>query len=268
MPNIGERYREFLDSFPTHEEARLRIVECARRHGTTAAARMSGAPGRTVRKIVSRAEAGEDLARGLGRPGLSARERGRIVAAKRAHPAASVRALKMKHGLPHGWNQIRRILHDAGLVNERAPDFWMRWHEKQRLYALINFYLGMIARLKGYPARLADTEGPLRRLRLAERKLEWWRSVKGSKREVERSPRNAIMTSAVPGASAPDVGPTPRVGDVGRSSHPSPPRPDPDPDRADEPEMTHAKMVACLAKGVELAASALERTMAEIQHKG
>jgi len=253
MSNIGRRYREFLDGFPTREEARRRIVECARRHGVMAAVRMSGATRRTVRYLVIRAEAGDDLARDAGRQPMSARDGARTVAAKRAHPHKSVRSLKKNHGLLHGSRQIYRVLHEAGLLKKRRrrrptrdPGFWIRWHEKQCLFAQVNFYLGMIARLRGYTGRLADTDTPLRRMRLSERKLAWWKErQEKARREGERSPPDAIMTSAVPGRPG-----TP-----------------PDPDRADESERTHAEMVACLAKGVKLAASALESTMADIRQK-
>ncbi len=82
MSNVSERYREFMAASGGSEEARRRIVECARRHGTMAAVRMSGASNITVRNLVMRAEGGDDLARNAGRQPLSAREKARILAAK------------------------------------------------------------------------------------------------------------------------------------------------------------------------------------------
>jgi len=263
MSYIGERYREFMAASGGPEEARRRIVECARRHGTTAAARMSGASRRTALNLVTRADAGENLARNAGRQPLSARDEGRILAAKRAHPDEGAELFFKNRRVPYCYRTIFRVLHEAGMLKSihvptRDPDFWIRRHEKRRLFAQINFYLGMIARLKGYTGRIADTEGPLRRMRLSERKLERWRA----KREGERSRRNAIITSAVP---------VPCVGQVAAlassalpSPHPLPGRPgtDPDPDRAGESGMTDSEMVATLAGLAELAASALERVLA------
>jgi len=192
MPAMNGRYREFLDRFPTREEGRLRIVECARRHGRAAAERMSGAHGNTVLRLIRQADAGEDLSRGPGRQRLSARDEGRIVAAKRAHPEEGAEMLRRKGRVPYCWRTILRVLHEAGLLKRRRrvtrdPDFWISWHEKQSLYAQLNFYLGWVARLQGMTGRLADTEGPLRRVKEAERKVKWWRSVKGSQPSVKGS---------------------------------------------------------------------------------
>jgi len=246
MRRMNERYRRFVERMRGPGRARRLIVECARRHGTTAAARMSGASRRTALNLVTRADAGENLARNAGRQPLSARDEGRILAAKRTHPEEGAGLLKRNRRVPYAYATIFRVLHEAGLLRKRFrptsdPDFWIPWHEKQRLFARINFYLGMIARLKGYTGRIADTEGPLRRMRLSERKLERWRA----RREGERSPPDAIVTSAVPGR----------------------PGTDPDPDRAGESGMTDAEMIASLASGAELAASALERTLADIQQE-
>ncbi|MHC4252638.1 MAG: transposase [Planctomycetota bacterium] len=226
MSNIGERYGEFMAASGGPEEARRRIVECARRHGTMAAARMSGASRRTVRNLVIRADAGDDLARNAGRQPLSARDEARIVAAKRAHPDASARALRSKRGLPYGLKRILRVLGEAGMLRKRRrptrdPGFWLPVHEFRLKMALLDSQVAVLG------VRPADLERPDRlgrylrslrklvraRIRLgrAGAKVRWWKR----KREVERSPRNAIMTSAV---------------DVGRSSQPSPLHPDPAPD--------------------------------------
>ncbi|MHC5053416.1 MAG: hypothetical protein ACYTKD_01725 [Planctomycetota bacterium] len=225
MSNIGERYGEFMAASGGPEEARRRIVECARRHGTMAAARMSGATRRTVRNLVIRADAGDDLARNAGRQPLSARDEARIVAAKRAHPDESARALKEKRRLPYGLKRILRVLGEAGMLKERRlptrdPAFWLPVHESRLRMALLD---SQVAASGVRPADLERSDGlgrylrDLRRLVRARLRLEragakvrWWKK----KREVERSPRNAIMTSAV---------------DVGRSPQPSPPHPDPPP---------------------------------------
>jgi len=246
MARMNERYRKFVDKIRDPAEARRRVVECARRHGVSSAARWSGAHPVTVLRLVKRADEGRPIANDPGGP-LARAERRRIVEAKRAHPDEGVGRLFTNRRVPYCYRTVFRVLHEAGLTRKqhiptRDPDFWIRWHEKQRLFAQINFYLGMIARLRGYTGRIADTEGPLRRMRLSERKLELWRA----KREGERSPPDAIVTSAVPGR----------------------PGTDPDPDRAGESGMTDAEMIASLASGAELAASALERTLADIQDKG
>jgi len=170
---------------PSPEAARRRIVECARRHGTANAARMSGAAMSTVYRLVKWADDGRSLARESGSPPMSARDEGRILAAKRAYPYEGMKLLVRNRRVRHCYRTVFRVLHEAGLLKRRRmvtrdPDFWIRWHEKQSLYAQLNFYLGWIARLQGMTGRLADTDGPLRRLKKAERKVKYWRSVKGS----------------------------------------------------------------------------------------
>ena len=246
MPRMNERYRRFVDGFRTPAEARRRLVECARRHGVTAAARWSGAHPVTVHRLVKRADEGRPVTSGQGGPLSKAQRRG-IVEAKRAHPDEGAELFFKNGRVPYCYRTIFRVLHEAGLLRKirvptRDPDFWIRRHEKRCLYEQVNFYLGMIARPKGATGRLADTEGPLRRAKVAAQKYErWW-----AKREGERSRPDAIAASAVPGR----------------------PGTDPAPGTADEYDVADAKVAACLARLAELAASALQRTLADIQHKG
>jgi len=169
---------------PSPEAARRRIVECARRHGSASAARMSGADRSTVLRLARWADAGRSLARESGSPPMSAREKGRILAVKRAHPEESARLMERNRDIPWSHQTITQVLREAGMLRKvhvptRDPDFWIRWHSKQRLFAKIELCLGLVARLKGYTGRIADTDTPLRRLRRSERRLEYWRARSG-----------------------------------------------------------------------------------------
>ncbi len=159
-----------------------------------AAARMSGASRRTVRNLVIRADAGDDLARNAGRQPLSARDEARIVAAKKAHPTEGAGALKSKRGLPYGLKRIIRVLGEAGLLPKRHiptrdPDFWIRictgrvWITQQELK------VAEYARAAGMTGWLAQVERIRRRVEVAERKLEWWR------RQKERVERKGPLTT-------------------------------------------------------------------------
>jgi len=57
-------------------------------------------------------------------------------------------------------------------------------------------YIAKVARPMGVTGWVSQVERIRRRVEVAERKHEWWRKEK-AKREGERSPPNAIMTSAV-----------------------------------------------------------------------
>jgi len=221
---MNERYRKFVDKMRGPAEARRLIVECARRHGTTSAARWSGASRATVRKLVRRAGEGRPVANDPGHPLSRAKRRG-IVEAKRAHPDEGAGLFFKNSRVPYCYRTIFRVLHEAGLLKRirvptRDPDHWILWHGKQRLFAKIELCLGLAARLKGYTGRIADTGTPLRRLRRSERRLEYWRALGGK------------------------------------------------PEGADKLDAADAEMDACLARLAELAASALQRTLADIQHKG
>ena len=65
---MNERYGKFLAAAPDPWEARRRLVDHARVHGAGAAARMSGACGSAIYKLLKRAEAGTLRPSPRGRP--------------------------------------------------------------------------------------------------------------------------------------------------------------------------------------------------------
>jgi hypothetical protein len=191
MSNIGGRYREFMAASGGPEGARRRIVECARRHGTMAAARMSGASRWTVRNLVIRADAGDDLARNAGRQPMGARDEARIVAVKRAHPTESAVTLKNKRGLPFGLKRIMRVLGEAGMLRKRRnptrdPDFWIRICTGRVWIAEQELKVAGWARAAGMTGHLAQVERIQRRVEVAKRKLEWWKSEKVRRERAEK----------------------------------------------------------------------------------
>ncbi len=188
--NISERYRRFMAAAPSPEAARRRIVECARRHGTMAAARMSSASKNTVRRLVRWADAGRSLADKLARPHLSARDEGRIVAAKRAHPTEGTGLLRRNGRVPYSCQTISRVLRETGLqrkqhVPTRDPDFRIRICTGRVWIAEQELKVAEIAHSVSYPGRASEVERIRRRLEVAERKLEWWKSEK-VRRERDR----------------------------------------------------------------------------------
>jgi len=228
MPRMNERYRKFVNKIRDPAEARRRIVECARRHGTGSAARWSGAGVSTVRMLVRRADEGRPVLNDPGPPIMGA-DRQRIIAAKMAHPEEGGDLLKRNRRVPYSRQTIFRVLGEAGLLRKRFrptrdPDHWLDRSDLALEMAEAELMIAEIARSMGVSGWVSQVERIRRRVEVAKRRVKWWREQKAKrdKREGERSPRNAIITSAVPGALAPlsaaaqagDVGLTPRVREV------------------------------------------------------
>ncbi len=183
MGRMSERYREFVAAAPSPSEARRRIVEYARRHGTAAAVRMSGACRSTVKNLLNRKSFDTFGRHTGGSPRLSPEDEARIIDARLAHPTEGVLTLKSKRGLPHGRNQIARVLREAGLRIERhrstrGPDFWLPVREFRVWIAEIELKVAEYARAAGMTGHLAQVEYIRRRLDVAKRKVEWWRKEK------------------------------------------------------------------------------------------
>jgi hypothetical protein len=199
---MNERYKEFLASAPSPAEARRRIVEYACEHGTTAAARMSGADQTTVARILQRGDALAPRRHSGGKPRLAPEDEARIIDARLAHPEAGVIRLKRDHGLPHGGRQIMRVLNEAGLVPEcekpiRDPAFWIRWRERRVETARLELMVAEVVRKAGATGRIAEVERLRRGVARAKRKVEWWK----------KKARHAGTATAFNAESAEDGGP-------------------------------------------------------------
>jgi len=192
MPRMDERYRRFVDRYRTPAEARRRIVECARRHGVTAAARWSGAHPTTVRMLVRRAEEGRPIVNNPGHP-LSRAERRRILAAKRARPEEGSRLLVGNRRVPHCYRTIFRVLHEAGLTRKqhiptRDPDHWLERSELSVWMAEAELYIAQVARSMGVTGWVSQIERIRRRVEVAKRRVAYWREQK-AKRESAAEPK-------------------------------------------------------------------------------
>jgi len=200
MPQMNQAYRKFVEKMRGPARARRLIVECARRHGATAAARMSSAHPNTVRSLVKRADEGRPVTDGPG-VHLTRADRRRIIAAKRAHPEEGSRLLISNRRVPYGRWAISRVLREAGLerkkhIPTRDPDHWLERSELAVWMAEAELYIAEVARSMGVSGWVSQVERIRRRVEVAKRRVKYWREQK-AKREGERSPRNAIMTSAV-----------------------------------------------------------------------
>jgi transposase len=180
MGKPKKRYQSYLDSFPNPSAARHALIGYARVHGPAAAARMSGAHVSTVAKVLHQAKTGKLRARPPGRPPLTVADKMRIARARIAHPDWGAKRLKKDFGLPYGVRQIKRILREYELVPKSRsqidvdPKHWRTRHEELAKYARMNMLLSKIARLVGFTGRMADVEGPRRRIEREERKVKWW----------------------------------------------------------------------------------------------
>jgi transposase len=188
IPGMNKRYKEFVAAAPSPSEARRRIVEYARRHGTAAAARMSGAAPCTVYRLLKRKRLDS-----FDRPtrALLAEEEARIIDARLANPTEGVRSLKKKTGLPHGYVQITRVLREAGLALKRHhatrdPDFWIPICTRRVEYARYELKVAEYARAAGMTCIFSEVERIRRRLDVAKRKVEWWKKEKERRERAEK----------------------------------------------------------------------------------
>ncbi len=174
---MNRRYRELIAA-SGRRAAWQRIVAHARERGVHAAAAMSGACLRTVRKLIKRADAGNLVPRKPVPPRLTPEDEARIVDAKLAHPRAGVMRLKREHGLPYGNRQILRVLRETGLRTrwlDHDPARRLRVSERRLLAARLELKVAEVARAHGFERVVFEVERMRRRLRIAEGTTRYWR---------------------------------------------------------------------------------------------